>query len=339
MIKSKPNIGSIIILLIGCIGMSVLSYKLVSTSLSADYPQLTGLILGAFFGLFAILCIIALLSYDLITIDKEYVTIKSVLGFQKKKIHLRNIRAYNEIKKRTKHTSWTDLTIFYDDKKLKITSSMFSNYSEVKSRLTRGKRRDVISVKHWHRRSDLYYGIGFIALGLLMFVFFTNIYPNKNENILEHELSIIQGTVDHVTLDRSAKGKRSVRLGLKQHPKFIFSLSGINFDASEVEKLLAEVKQNDKIELKILSEVNEKKLLKTTALSFWDKTINYKTIDIYDLRDHKNTYLDINHYNKLRRQNASSWARNILIVVSFLILTYGLYLLLKAKRPITMNNE
>lgn len=129
-------------------------------------PQIyIGLIFGIIFSVFGLIGFLLTLFIDLFEIDNEKLVVKNIFGRIKKIIYLNEIHSYNEIKKHNKYFTWYDLTLFLIDSKLKISSSNYLNYPELRALLISGKERDLASEKEWHRKNERYLGIGFTTFG------------------------------------------------------------------------------------------------------------------------------------------------------------------------------
>ena len=121
-----------LILLLGGLGALWVCYYLTSGALEDPYPQIVGIILGGFFGLFGFLSLITIYSLDRIFIYADHVKIKSIFGDTKKVIHLSDIVTWTEIEKQTEYSKWTDLTVYTDRTKYKLSSLIYNNYPELK---------------------------------------------------------------------------------------------------------------------------------------------------------------------------------------------------------------
>lgn len=143
MIKSKIKIGNVVILILGGIGMIVLSSYLIKTAFSSEYPQIAGLILGGLFGLLGIVSFSSLFFLDSFAIDKEKLIVKTLFGNTKRTIYLSEILGYTEIEKENKQGKWKDMTIYTKSNKLKLSSSMVLNYMDFRKILIKGKKRNL----------------------------------------------------------------------------------------------------------------------------------------------------------------------------------------------------
>lgn len=326
-IESNIKYSTLIILILGGIGFSFLSYYLTSKSLEADYPQIAGLILGLFFGVFGLLSIISIWQLNKYEFDGERLIVKSIFNTPKTTIYTNSIRSYNEIDKENKHIKWKDLTIFTDRHKIKISSSTISNYHKLKSALTKGIERDEHSEKLWLYKVNKRYGVGFIIIGLLFSIGMLNIYSNHNKEITSDEISIIIGTVsDTLEIDRKNSSKW-INLKIKEHPEYVFEISGIRFEASLSNEIVNEIFPGDKIKLSILTDTYQKKITKTKELTFIDKSVNYHFITTNGLSKDGKDYLLLETINQEHKIDSKGWGFWVLLLVGVSILSSGVYLI------------
>ncbi|MFK8059977.1 MAG: hypothetical protein AB8B78_07795 [Polaribacter sp.] len=175
-IKSKISIFSISILLIGGIGAFVLGSFIIKNGIEKN-----GLLfLGIPILLLGIYCFYWLLNFDVLEITKIKIIIKSPLGKVKNIILLNELKSYNEIKKQNAqnigepgHLKWKDLTLFGNNFEYKISSTTYSNYSELRKVITSGLKRNKKSEIEWNRKNRFYYGIGFLIFGIFVCLWLT----------------------------------------------------------------------------------------------------------------------------------------------------------------------
>jgi hypothetical protein len=318
-----------ITLLLGGLGMLWVCYYLTSGALKDPYPQIAGIILGGFFGLFGFLCLIAIYSLDSIYIYSDYLKVKSIFGNIKKTIYLDEIITWTEIEKETKYTKWTDLTIYTDRTKFKLSSSIYNNYQQLKSALVKEKTRDLQRQNNWFRRNNLYYAIGFTILGGLFLYTAYHFYLTKDNEIKYSELQTITDVITNkAEIEKGSKGSRSIRIKLKSYPTFSFDIAGNGYSATYASDYVANVKIGDTLNLDIMKDEYQMKLTKEKSLGFWDKTINYSFISVYGLRDKNNTYLNLTDYNNVHKSDTpiGIWVFGL---AGLFVLGSGLYLFTK----------
>ena len=114
-----------------------------------------------------------------------------LIGTSKKSIKLSEITSYNEIEKENAkykhelgHMKWKDSTLFGENFKYKISSSNYNNYPELRTVLTREKKRNIRSENEWQRKNSLYYGIGFLIFGIIISIWLEKISKDINEKLL-----------------------------------------------------------------------------------------------------------------------------------------------------------
>ncbi len=313
----------------GGLGMIWVGYYLTSAALEDPYPQIAGIILGVFFGLFGFLCLIAIYSLDSIFIFSDHLKIKSILGNTKKVIFLNDITTWTEIEKETEYTKWTDLTIYTEQTKFKISSSIYNNYPQLKNALVRGKTRDLQRQNNWFRRNNLYHAVGFTILGGLFMYAAYHFYLTKDNEIKYSELQTITDVIiNKAEIEKGSKSSRSIRVELKSYPSFSFGIAGNGYSASHASDYVANVQIGDTLNLDIMKDEYQMKITKEKPLGFWDKTVNYSLISVYGLRDKNNIYLNLTDYNNEHKSDTpiGIWLFGL---AGLCVLGSGLYLLCK----------
>lgn len=340
-IISKVKKPYLLVLPIFGIGMLLLSYILIKNSFSDEFGQVIGMILGGFFGLAGIASLFSILSIENLVFEHKKLKIYSLTGKLKREISISDIESYKEIEKKGGHVSHTDLIIFTKDFNYTISSLLHTNYERLKKKLTKGKKKNSYAQKMWHYKIQRRYGIGFSTLGILLLLFFGNMYLKKNSDILPENLAKIEGTVlKDIEIKKygERKSSRIIEIELAEYPKFKFELGGYGLTATRVKRLLANVLKGDKMEIEILKDQFQKKITKEVPLRFWDKSFNYRIISIYGLKDEQNSYFDLNQFNKNKKSDNNSGAIYIFLGFSLFIFGYGIYKLISNNKPIAKNS-
>lgn len=320
---------NILILSLGGIGMFFLCYYLTSASLKGPYPQISGIILGGFFGFIGCLSLVSIYSLDKIFVYEDRVIFKSIFGNIKKIIYLQDIVSWTEIVKKSKYNEWKDLTIYTENTKYKFSSSFYYNYRELRNALVKGKSRDLQRQSNWLVRNNLYFGIGFVIMGGLFSFAAYHFYSIKDHEIQPSELQTIHDVIiNKAEIEKGSKGSSSISINLKSYPAFYFKIAGNGYSETFASDYVANVEIGDTLSLEVLKDEYQMKLTKEKPLGFWDKTVNYSFISVYSLRDKKNVYLNLSDYNRARKIDAPI---GILLFgfVGLLVLGYGIYLLIK----------
>ena len=299
LVKSTFPFGISIFLILGGIGMCAIATYLGLPALKEEYPQIAGLILGGFFGLMGIACIIAALTIPKFELYKDRLEVKSIFGGTRKIIYRKEITSWTELAKETQYQKWIELTVFTQHGKYKISSTTCGNFDEIKDELTKGKHNDVenetISVKRFYK----YYALGTFLFGCLLFWGAYNFYNAKDNKLTQEQLTSINGKITtKPEIDKDAKGHRSLQFELSQYPNFKFQLSGVNYSATYTEDFVSRINANDTISVDILFEEYRKKLTHEEEMSYLDKSVNYRFISIYGLRAKDNSFLTLSDYNK-----------------------------------------
>ncbi|POY35000.1 hypothetical protein C3K47_17230 [Solitalea longa] len=257
-----------------------------------------------FFGLFGLVSIGSILWVDNLEIYADKLIVKSILGYIKKTIYFEEIKSWTEIDKKNKYLTWTDLTIYTEETRYKITSNAYHNYYLIRSYLINGKQRDLEGEKNWQKRNNLYYSIGSSLIGALLFYGAYNSYLKKDKQLSYNELSKISSVIiNQPEITKGSKGSKSIKIKLKDYPNFDFDINGVAFSSTYVDDYINYVNTGDTLNVYILKDEYLKKITKEKKLNFFDKTVNYQFISVYGLTDAQKIYLSLSSYNETNQKD------------------------------------
>ncbi|WP_338769469.1 hypothetical protein WAF17_09910 [Bernardetia sp. ABR2-2B] len=329
-------------LILGGIGFLSIGYYIFSFSLASEYADIPSIVLGGFFAIMGVLCIVVpILSLEELELDNEKLVVKSIFGYSKKIILLEDIVRYAELEQNQEDDKDRVfvLTIYTKTKKCFLTTQM-SNYEQFKHILTQNAKDDSEAQKRvvdnpqkkFTAYVHLIGGALMMIIGLgLCYVVMTNW---TGEPILNEQITNIKGTlVEDIEIDSDANGNESIKILLQEYPKFSFSVASIAATSSKVETGL---KKGDVITLGILNDEYLKKFTKTKSLEFWDKYINYKVINVYRIQANNKKYLALDNLNKESKKDIKyKWVGYL---IGFGLALYGVFGLIKYRNQYNQIN-
>lgn len=331
-LKSKIYFGcNWIVVIGGGVLTGWLSHYLISLAVAEPYPQVAGLAIGAFFGLFSAACFLSFLVFDTLLVYKDRVEVKSILGYHKQTIYLKDITGYTEIERKAKHDTWTDLTIYTDRSKYKFSSNYYSNYFKLKLALTRGKQQMKPQASNWLKRYNRLAVMAIMLLAGFCFWAAYHFYEEAQTPAQAPYLKTITGVLaNKAEIHKGAKGSRSIWVDLEEYPYFQFHINGNAYSATNSELYVEQVRIGDTLELEIELDDYLKKLTREKELTFWDKHDNYKFIRVYGLCGKKQCYLTVSDY--LRHTNKDAiWGVLLFGVVGLIVAGNGIRLFVKSR--------
>lgn len=338
-IISKLKISKVLSLILFGIGMLLFCYYLISASLDHEYPQIIGLIAGAILGFFGVISLVLLLNLDKLELETDKLKVISPFKSPKKTIYISEIKSFNEIEKNSATGKEKCLTIFTDRFRYKISSSTYTNYEQLKATLTKDKFRNTHSEEVWEYKMKNYSGWAQIVFGLMIIagIIYSDNFNEKEIN--SNKLTTINGTISNELKISKRKSKRWIDLKVEEYPGFTFKLNGDNFHASNSKSFVAKVKKGDKIELDILIDAYQKKLIKSKELSFWEKGVNYELIQIFGLRDHHKTYLKLTDINNELKSSSHFYSFILFLSIGIAITVSGVKFIIKNFKPEPINTS
>ena len=294
---TKRRIGQAIFISCIClviVGLSVFSvYKGFTT---AEYIQLNQVCAGLVFfllGGFLFYSVKRMVSYRLY---EDRLEVISVAGNMTKTIWLNTITSWceTEIKNNSKM-----LALYMGDERYTISSrGMGADYTILKDKVTGGKQQ-----MPWQANAALQMRIayGMLLAGICCFAFSYSKYQVRNTEVHAQDVTIIRGVILNPVAVSRTGGRSSrdyIRIILSSYPEFQFTIDYSAYRATRHSDYVNDVQRADSLYLDILTEDYEKKLTKEKPLSFFDKTIDYRRIDVYGLRDAHHEYLTEDGYNR-----------------------------------------
>lgn len=200
-----------------------------------------------------------------------------------------------------------------------------------KGAIIRGKEKDLQKSNIKKSNTKLEIGILFILSCIFLIGSYISFENSKTILSTQDITTLRQIVTNEIKIDTPAKGGSSIKLSLKEYPNFDFQINGIAFSATNTSNLISNVKIGDTILVDIKTDEYKKKLTKEKPLGFFDKTLNYKFINIYGLRDKTKTYLTLSDYNAERKTEAP-WVFWISLLTGLGFLTYTLYATIQLKK-------
>ena len=113
-----------------------------------------------------------------------------------------------------------------------------------------------------------------------------------------------------------------MNLVLDKYPDFNFDIEGTSYYAINLNRYLTKVKTGDTLFLDIKTDVYQKKLSKEKELSFSDKTVNYRKIYVYELKDKNRSYMALKDNNNDRNE----WGHYFWGIIGLFFIGCGVYL-------------
>jgi hypothetical protein len=296
------------------------------------YPQLIPILVGLVVITVGIVLIYTNDTIDQLEIHKDRVEIKSLFGRMKPTIYKNEILAWTEIEKSNKGKSWKVLTLYMGEKTYRISSNSYKNYELIKDELVEDKERDIELEIQQNKKELKQLGFVLLSAGAFLLGIFFYQYSNANKEITPADLTTVEQVVTSpISIQKSSKGHRSIRLKLKDYPDFKFEIDNTAYKATAADEFVANVQTGDTLFVDIARSEYQMKLSKEKELGFFNKTVNYRTIDVYGLRDKNQVYLNNENYNENNHSNRNTgfWVVGILGVIGAGV---GLFLLKRSAR-------
>jgi hypothetical protein len=314
-----------------CAFMFFLSAQFIRDSLSEVYLQLipfiSGLVMAAV-GLIFVWQMLLLRSFSVYT---DRLEITNVLSRKTEVIYYDTIRYWTEKEQKDRSGKYKVLTIWTDTRHFGLSGQGFADYNEVKQIITRaipeGKNEEA-RIKAIEQRNGGFILLGFSLLPLLAILY---LLGQRTADIRPTELSPVSGTLaKNLKVDISGKHNDiyQVYLHLVEYPGFTFRVSngaGYKSIYPSAHQLIMDVMKGDSITLNIFTDVAKRKLSNELPLRFFDKTLEYRFIDVYGIKHNNISYFNLETYNIIHRGSDQSTGYIIAIIAFFALLSGGIW--------------
>ncbi|KAF2515293.1 hypothetical protein [Flavobacterium foetidum] len=252
---------------------------------------------GSFF------CLYSLLQAPNLFYNSVKIELRNVFGKVKKSILLADIEGWAVQQKSSKYESWEDFTfITKDQRRHKLHSYHFDDYEAVKNLLKRGgKKKSTELKKELERRQNIKYAVAILLIGIL---FFAIAFVQKNTLEL-NETKEINGVLSEDIFVEKYKKTRTFYIYLENYPEVDFEIKD-NVLLENYESLIQNYKRGSSISFKISLKDFEKKLQSNPDLNLIEKYCNGYESKIVQLEDKNNTYVSLESYNSVIRENNKS---------------------------------
>ncbi len=189
------------------------------------------------------------------------------------------------------------LTVFAGNDSYKLKNTDFADYDFLKENITKGKTQ--IEPK-LNKTALLIACTFFLFIGILSTGFACYSYWVKDNKLAVNDVATVGGIIVNPVRISNTGGESSrnyIRVILYQYPDFIFDIYDVAYRVTNRRAYLEYVKPGDSVYLDVLADVYKKKITGQMPLGFFDKTVNYKKISVYGLRDKHANYLTLKDYN------------------------------------------
>lgn len=287
-----------------------------------EYVQLIPLLGGLFLclaGVFLLMTLNRLVSYRLY---EDRLEIISLSGELKQTVPLKTITSWSEVE--TKGRSQAKyLTVNTGDGSFRINNrGIAADYEKMKARITNDNNRVARNV---NRKAANIMAFIFLVIGVLCLAGSYGGYKQTQSEVRPQDLAAVGGEIINSVKIYSTGGRNSrdyIRIVLSQYPQFVFKIDYAAYRALRRHDYLESVHRFDSVYIDVLADDYLKKMAKEKPLTFFDKTVNYRDIAVYGLRDAHNSYLSLCDYNRLRMSDKRYYATAFMGLFSLLFAGY-----------------
>lgn len=261
------------------------------------YPFLTGVILIAIGSVLVWLFI----RTKRFWVYSDRLEVKDVFGNTKQIVAYNAIEYWTEEEVKTRYETYNLLSVYTQDGKYALPANGFSDYDKVKQIITRGKPENEAQESLNKARKQRIIGITFIGFSLL-FLGFSYLAAQSKAIIKKEELTTIAGTLYRrpKIIEYSKSTARDLDIWVNEFPDYTFKMSNDDFWTSYGYQFVKEVAVGDSVQIDILTTAAKKKINHEIPLGFFDKTIDYRYINVYGLRHNGQSYLSLEDLNRGR---------------------------------------
>ena len=300
----KKHTGLILLLLAGGVGFGWVTWYLGSTAFEEEYVQIAPLALSIFFGVFALSSFAAILTLRYFTIHGETLIIKTALGGIVDEVSRPQITSWTKTPKKAQSNNRQELYLHLEARTVKLRSSYLGDRDAVLAWLgTPSSIQESIEPDN-DKPDRVTFKISLVlgVLALIATLLGLRQILSTHEASETIQISSTLSLVEKVTGGRHG-GVPSLHIGLADHPDFTFTVNSGVMSEQSIDIFIHDSKIGDRVYLKILAKDMRRKIRKEEELTFWDRSINYRFIDIIGLHYADLTYVEPIYYFQSRREN------------------------------------
>lgn len=325
--ESKIRIQIVILSIFFTMIFIFASIVLIIKSFEGIYFDLITLCFACIFISFSILSVIGIGNIAKYEILNDTLFIHKWFGLQISCIDLKNIEWY-EID--TENIISKSLSIISNRRKFKLYSAGYPNYYLFKKKVTKYG-------KEISGRPERMYSLSILFLIIAVFLCIPfGLYELKIgfENQTKYDIKFINGVVSNSIKENNLSGDSGVTICLKEYPSIFFIIE------SNVLKITSKdvfrISNGDELVIGILSNQYEKKIAKTTELDFFDKTVNYSNIKVYNLKFKQTDLITKDLSNNYYQDKFSLVMGSIILCMGLICIVLSFIILrnLKEKAPV-----
>ncbi len=203
------------------------------------------------------------------------------------------------------------------NKKVQINSSYYVNYGQLKNALIKGLKCRKSAENKMLRSWGVVAGSLFTGFALLLFL---NSDIQKSETKTREDFELIKGTIENISIESHGRKHRSYSLEilLKEYPDFTFKMSDNIWHLRTLKVAKNKLNVSDEVVLSIDKEAYNKKITKTTDLTFWDKHSHYHLISFAGLYKGDEKLLPLSDYI-VAVNEPNTKLDNVLIIIVVLV--------------------
>jgi hypothetical protein len=290
-------------------------------SFDAPFPQVPFIIAGAIFVTFGVIISRQIYYFNIVSIFENYFEVKSIDGKTQSLVYFNEIISWYEIEYESKHVLYFDLYLCTNSNKYKIKSDYFSNYDEIKSKITHNTIRDTEEETVINNKKEFRLAYGLFAASALLLLIIVPYNLMKND-VTNDDLITIEGIITHNgRISGGGKSSKSIKITLKSYPDFTFGIYGNAYSVAKVKDYSDNVFEDDTLFLEISKVDYQVKLAHTMKPTFLNSSVNYFDIRVYGLRDKNRTYLTYQDYENDAKSddNPGTWIAGVLGFILFIL--------------------
>ncbi|MDA6070028.1 hypothetical protein NJT12_10405 [Flavobacterium sp. AC] len=255
------------------------------------------LILSIVFIIISLICSYNLISIKSFCIANNNLTV-TLYGKVIKNYNLNDVESCTQKQHKGRYEKWETLTLYIKTgEKIKISSSIYDNYFELKNELTRNKVRNFKIEELTEQKFGLKVALFLLLIG---FLFLFGAYNSSQVKDINVQDIIVFGdkTSEHI---QYIKNKNSyIKINVENYPNLNFIINGNEINATSRNDLMDKIKVGDSIFIGINKSEYKRKLIKVDSLSFADKYFFNENINIVSLKSSKKDYLKLSDVNTIQ---------------------------------------
>jgi len=319
--KTRVKFATLFMIVVSIVVFAAIPLYLGRQALHDEYISNLALIIICFFGLLLVIATRGFFNLDVLRIREGYLSARSVFGYIKWKIELKDVVKYREIG--SDKISFKKFELYTASKLYKISFDIISNDGEFRDKIRIGQKVQMRQKEYLRIMRNKVLSLVATGTGIGICTVFLVSIARPQHGVVKDALVIIKGTLDQREI--SGNFLEPSFIYLAEYPGTRFAISGSCAYAFYKRAFSQNVKFGDSLTVEVKRNEYLKYISKELPPDFFDTYIlPGKTVKIFGLSSRDHQYFELKLYNSVCEKDAGSILKWIFLCGGAILLVSGI---------------